>query len=63
FLFTTGKDVPKNGVKEYSWQGSKKLVILNEEGIILGLGLINPKSNGKFIKNITDIGEFIRRHK
>jgi len=30
FLFTTGKDVPKNGVKEYSWQGSKKLVILNE---------------------------------
>lgn len=63
FLFTTGKDVPKNGVKEYSWQGSKKLVILNEEGVILGLGLINPKSNGKFIKNITDIGELIRRHK
>lgn len=63
FLFTTGKDVPREGVKEYSWQGSKKLVILNEDGIILGLGLINPKSKKKFIKNITDVGEFIRRHK
>ncbi|MDK2783435.1 MAG: ribosome subunit biosis protein [Thermococcaceae archaeon] len=63
FLFTTGKDVPREGVKEYSWQGSKKLVILNEDGIILGLGLINPKSKKKFIKNITDVGEFLRRHK
>ncbi|NJE26277.1 hypothetical protein E3E22_06520 [Thermococcus sp. MV5] len=63
FLFTTGKDVPKNGVREYVWQGSKKIVVMNEEGIILGLGLINPQSERKFIKNITDIGEFIRRHR
>ncbi|USH00842.1 hypothetical protein K1720_02175 [Thermococcus argininiproducens] len=63
FLFTTGKDVPKNGVREYVWQGSKKIVVMNEEGIILGIGLINPQSERKFIKNITDIGEFIRRHR
>jgi 60S ribosome subunit biogenesis protein NIP7 len=61
FLFTTGKDVPKSGVRSYNWQGTKKLVIYDENGIILGIGRINPESKSKFILNITDIGEFLRR--
>jgi 60S ribosome subunit biogenesis protein NIP7 len=61
FLFTTGKDVPKSGVRSYKWQGTKKLVIYDENGIILGIGRINPESKSKFILNITDIGEFLRR--
>jgi len=43
FRFTTGKGIHKEGVKEYNRQGSKKLVILDENGTILGLGLaIHP---------------------
>ncbi|ASJ15278.1 PUA domain-containing protein [Thermococcus radiotolerans] len=61
FLFTTGKDVPRSGVRKYNWQGTKKLVIYDENGIILGIGRINPESRRKFILNVTDIGEFIRR--
>ncbi|WP_461867113.1 PUA domain-containing protein [Thermococcus sp.] len=61
FLFTTGKDVPRSGVRKYVWQGTKKLVIFDENGVILGIGRINPESKRKFILNITDIGEFIRR--
>ena len=61
FLFTTGKDVPRSGVKSYSWQGTKKLVIFDENGVLLGIGRINPGGRRKFILNITDIGEFLRR--
>ena len=61
FLFTTGKDVPRSGVRKYSWQGTKKLVIYDENGVILGIGRINPESDRKFILNVTDIGEFLRR--
>ena len=59
FMFTTGKGVFREGVREYRWKGSRKLVILDENGIVLGLGLIQRN----FIKNITDVGEFLRRHK
>lgn len=61
FLFTTGKDVPRSGVRRYSWQGTKKLVIYDEKGVLLGIGRINPGSGRKFILNVTDVGEFIRR--
>ncbi len=61
FLFTTGKDVPRSGVRRYVWQGTKKLVVFDENGVILGIGRINPESRRKFILNVTDIGEFIRR--
>ncbi len=62
FLFTTGKDVPRSGVRRYSWQGgTKKLVIYDENGVLLGIGRINPGSGRKFILNVTDVGEFIRR--
>ncbi len=61
FLFTTGKDVPRSGVRSYNWQGTKKLVIYDENGIILGIGRINPESGRKLILNVTDIGESIRR--
>ncbi|HIP75060.1 MAG TPA: hypothetical protein EYH13_02720 [Thermococcus paralvinellae] len=63
FLFTTGKDVPKNGVKEYRWEGTKKLVLFDENGIILGIGRIQPDNGRAFIRNITDVGEFLRRHR
>lgn len=61
FLFTTGKDVPRSGVRKYNWQGTKKLVVYDDNGVILGIGRINPESRRKFILNVTDIGEFIRR--
>jgi len=61
FLFTTGKDVPRSGVRKYVWRGTKKLVIYDENGIILGIGRINPGSERKFIMNVTDVGEFLRR--
>ncbi|WP_457741330.1 PUA domain-containing protein [Thermococcus sp.] len=61
FLFTTGKDVPKRGVRKYRWQGTKKLVIYDEDGNVLGIGRINPGSEWKFIMNVTDVGEFLRR--
>lgn len=61
FLFTTGKDVPRSGVRRYVWQGTKKLVIYDENGTLLGIGRINPESRRKFILNVTDVGEFIRR--
>ena len=63
FLFTTGKDVPRSGVRKYVWQGTKKLVIYDENGVILGIGRINPESSRKFILNVTDIGEFLRRRR
>ncbi|WP_297463817.1 hypothetical protein [Thermococcus sp.] len=63
FLFTTGKDVPRSGVRRYNWQGTKRLVVLDENGIILGVGRINPNSKKKFILNVTDIGEFLRRER
>jgi 60S ribosome subunit biogenesis protein NIP7 len=61
FLFTTGKDVPRSGVRSYNRQGTKKLVIYDENGMILGIGRINPESRKKFILNVTDVGEFLRR--
>ncbi|ASJ10224.1 hypothetical protein A3L12_02405 [Thermococcus sp. P6] len=63
FLFTTGKDVPRNGVRRYHWEGTKKLVVYDENGVLLGIGRINPRSRRKFILNVTDVGEFIRRHR
>ncbi|AEK73209.1 hypothetical protein GQS_06555 [Thermococcus sp. 4557] len=63
FLFTTGKDVPRSGVRRYDWKGTKKLVIYDDNGVILGIGRINPESRRKFILNVTDIGEFIRRNR
>ena len=63
FLFTTGKDVPRSGVRRYNWQGTKKLVIYDDNGVILGIGRINPESRRKFILNVTDVGEFIRRRR
>ncbi|CAB49179.1 PUA domain-containing protein [Pyrococcus abyssi] len=61
FLFTTGKDAPKEAVREIKWQGSKRVVVLNDLGDIIGIGLINPKSDRRFIKNLKDVGEFLRR--
>lgn len=63
FLFTTGKDVPRSGVRRYSWRGTKKLVIYDENGVLLGIGRINPESRRKFILNVTDVGEFLRRRR
>ncbi|ASJ15807.1 hypothetical protein A3L04_01325 [Thermococcus chitonophagus] len=61
FLFTTGKDAPKKAVKEIKWQGSKKIVVMNEWGDVIGLGIVNPKEERRFIKNLADVGEFLRR--
>lgn len=62
FMFTTGKDVFRGGVREYSWEGSRKLVVMDENCTILGIGLINPDKQ-PFIRNLTDVGAFIRRQR
>lgn len=62
FLFTTGRDIPKEGIKEYKWERTRKLVILDKNWTILGIGVIQPRKKA-FIKNITDIGKFIRRRR
>ncbi|AEH25364.1 NIP7 pre-PUA domain-containing protein [Pyrococcus yayanosii] len=61
FLFTTGKDVPRRGVRKLVWRGSKRLVIFDGQGNIIGLGLVDPKDEERFIKNMGDVGEFLRR--
>ncbi|WP_048055382.1 NIP7 N-terminal domain-related protein [Pyrococcus sp. NA2] len=61
FLFTTGKDVPRRAVIKLNWRGSKRIVVLNELGDIIGLGLVNPDDEEKFIKNLRDVGEILRR--
>ena len=61
FLFTTGKDAPKRAIKELKWKGSKRIVVMNEWRDVIGIGIINPKDEKKFIKNLADVGEFLRR--
>jgi 60S ribosome subunit biogenesis protein NIP7 len=38
-------------------------VIYDDNGVVLGIGRINPESRGKFLLNVTDIGEFLRRRR
>jgi len=69
WLFICGRDVFKQGIIEV--RGSKRkgdhTLILNRHGECLGFGRIvcnlDRERGGVVIKNISDIGDFLRREK
>ncbi len=70
WLFVCGRDVFKRGIRQVI--GSKRkgdyTLILNQHGECLGFGKIlcnidEEKSNEVVVKNISDIGDFLRREK
>jgi ribosome biogenesis protein Nip4 len=71
WLFICGRDVFSRGVLRF--QGSDKkgsyVLVLNEYGECLGFGRINGRLDGKtvskeiVVKNILDIGDFLRRER
>ncbi len=63
FLFTTGKDAPKEGVRKISWKGTKTIVVYDEGGIVIGIGRVNPGSPKNFIINVSDVGKPLRRRR
>jgi ribosome biogenesis protein Nip4 len=70
WLFTCGRDVFKGGIADMSRPLEKGdyTLILNTYGDCLGFGKItrsldNARKNQVIVKNITDIGDFLRREK
>jgi ribosome biogenesis protein Nip4 len=69
WLFICGRDIFKQGIVEV--MGSKKkgdhTLVLNEHGECLGFGRIlcnlDIERKGVAVKNISDIGDFLRREK
>ncbi len=69
WLFICGRDIFKQGITEV--MGSKRkgdyTLILNQRGECLGFGKIlchlDKAKDGVVIKNIADIGDFLRREK
>jgi ribosome biogenesis protein Nip4 len=67
WLFICGRDIFKQGIIKAT--GSKKrgdyTLILNQHGECLGFGKIihnlNGEKSGFAVKNISDIGDFLRR--
>jgi len=67
WLFICGRDVFKQGIVKVigSKQKGSYALILNQHGECLGFGKIlqNLEREGVAIKNISDIGDFLRREK
>jgi ribosome biogenesis protein Nip4 len=69
WLFICGRDIFKQGIVKV--EGSKKngayMLVLNERGECLGFGRIlhdlGEERGGVVVKNISDIGDFLRREK
>jgi ribosome biogenesis protein Nip4 len=69
WLFICGRDIFKRGIMKT--MGSRKkgayVLILNQYGECLGFGKIihdlNKETNGVAVKNVLDIGDFLRRER
>lgn len=69
WLFICGRDIFKQGIKKM--EGSKRkgghTLVLNEYGECLGFGRImhdlGEATDGVVVKNVSDIGDFLRREK
>jgi ribosome biogenesis protein Nip4 len=65
WLFICGRDVFKRGIVKVIGRGRKgdHVLVLNCQGECLGFGTVTSDLNKKdaFIKNISDIGDFLRR--
>lgn len=60
WLFICGRDVFGDSVTK--WGASSGLVLVqNQKGENLGLGFIKQSGQKKLVKNILDIGDFLRR--
>lgn len=60
WLFICGRDVFEDSVTQ--WSAKSGLVLVqNSYNENLGLGIIKQQGNKKIIKNIRDIGDFLRR--
>jgi ribosome biogenesis protein Nip4 len=69
WLFICGRDIFKQGITEATGSTRKNdyVLILNSHGECLGYGRtlrnLNQKKGGPAVKNILDIGDFLRREK
>jgi ribosome biogenesis protein Nip4 len=69
WLFICGRDIFKQGIVNIVGAGSKgeHVLVLNKRGECLGFGRIvcdlSKTERGLAVKNILDIGDFLRREK
>lgn len=69
WLFICGRDVFKRGIirVEGSWRKGDYTLVLNKHGECLGFGLIlkdlEMVKSGVTVKNVLDIGDFLRRER
>jgi len=69
WLFICGRDIFRRGIKQVLGSGKKgdNVIVLNGHGECLGFGKVvsdlNKKKSGVVVKNILDIGDFLRREK
>jgi ribosome biogenesis protein Nip4 len=69
WLFICGRDIFRRGIKQVLGSGKEgdHVLVLNGHGECLGFGKVvsdlNKKKNGAVVKNILDIGDFLRREK
>ena len=67
WLFICGRDIFRKGILSFegSTQRDSHTLIMNEYNECLGFGRIirslNKEGDGVFIKNISDVGDFLRR--
>lgn len=67
WLFICGRDILRKGIVSTQGQisGGKYALVLNEYDECLGFGRItqksDPESTEAFVRNISDIGDFLRR--
>ena len=67
WLFICGRDIFRSGIVEIEGSKSKgaHTLVMNEHGECLGFGRIvshlDVKGSGMVVKNISDVGDFLRR--
>jgi 60S ribosome subunit biogenesis protein NIP7 len=65
WLFICGRDVFESGILSTRGKPSRSgyVLVLNEYGECLGFGRFSRSANGVVVKNISDVGDFLRRER